>query len=154
MQPGVTWSAGAWVAIGAALASALAHILVRRLNATDYPLVIVLNFTLLTCIVSGMAGIPFFVMPDLTQVVLLIFVALFASLGQLFMTQAYQQDQAPAIASASYTSVILAVVYGYFIWGEVPHPFTWLGGGLIVAGGILLVKARFRITEPPSPAVS
>jgi drug/metabolite transporter (DMT)-like permease len=49
MQPGVTWSIGAWVAIGAAVASALAHILVRRLNATEYPLVIVFNFTALTC---------------------------------------------------------------------------------------------------------
>jgi hypothetical protein len=37
-------------------------------------------------------------------------VALFASLGQLCMTLAYQHDRAPAVASASYTSVVLAVL--------------------------------------------
>jgi len=154
MQPGVSWSIGAWVAIGAAGFSALAHILVRRLNATEYPLVIVFNFTLLTCFFAALWSLPYFVMPTHVQWLFLFCVALFASLGQLCMTLAYQHDRAPAVASASYTSVVLAVVYGYFIWGEVPHPLTWLGGGLIVAGGILLLKSRLHVNEPPSPAAT
>jgi len=154
MQPGVAWSLGAWVAVGAAFSSALAHMLVRRLNASEYPLVIVFNFTALTCLLAGMWSLPQFVMPNLEEWLFLSCVALFASLGQLFMTLAYQRDRAPAVASASYTSVILAVVYGYFFWGEVPHPYTWLGGSLIVAGGILLLRSRIHINEPPSPAAA
>ena len=154
MQPGVTWSIGAWVAIGAAGASALAHILVRRLNATEYPLVIVFNFTALTCFFSGIWSLPHFVPPAPKQWLFLICVALFASLGQLCMTLAYQHDRAPAVASASYTSVVLAVIYGYFFWGEVPHPLTWLGGSLIVAGGIILLKSRIHVHEPPSPVAT
>jgi len=154
LQPGVTWSIGAWVAIGAAGSSALAHILVRRLNATEYPLVIVFNFTALTCILSGLLSMPYFVMPNNKQVLFLLCIALFASLGQLCMTLAYQHDRAPAVASASYTSVVLAVIYGYFFWNEMPQPLTWLGGGLIVAGGILLLKTRIHVNEPPSPAAT
>jgi len=154
LQPGVTWSIGAWVAIGAASASALAHILVRRLNATEYPLVIVFNFTALTCFCAGLWSLPHFVLPTHKQLMLLLGVALFASLGQLCMTLAYQHDRAPAVASASYTSVVLAVIYGYFIWGEVPHPLTWFGGGLIVVGGILVLKSRMHVNEPPSPAAT
>ena len=154
MQPGVSWSVGAWVAIGAAGFSALAHILVRRLNATEYPLVIVFNFTLLTCFFAALWSLPYFVLPTHAQWLFLFCIALFASLGQLCMTLAYQHDRAPAVASASYTSVVLAVVYGYFIWGEVPHPLTWLGGGLIVAGGILLLRSRLHVNEPPSPAAT
>ena len=154
LQPGVAWSPGAWVAIGAAGSSAMAHMLVRRLNATEYPLVIVFNFTVLTCLFAGIWSLPHFVMPTVRQWIFLICVALFASLGQLFMTLAYQRDRAPVIASASYTSVVLAVLYGYFIWGEVPQPLTWLGGGLIVTGGILLLKSRRHVSEPPSPAAT
>ena len=154
MQPGVSWSIGAWVAIGAAGFSALAHILVRRLNATEYPLVIVFNFTLLTCFFAALWSLPYFVLPTHAQWLFLFCIALFASLGQLCMTLAYQHDRAPAVASASYTSVVLAVVYGYFIWGEVPHPLTWVGGGLIVAGGILLLRSRLHVNEPPSPAAT
>ena len=154
LQPGVSWSIGAWVAVGAASASALAHILVRRLNATEYPLVIVFNFTALTCLLAGFWNLPYLVMPNQKQWFFLIGVAVFASLGQLCMTLAYQHDKAPAVASASYTSVVLAVIYGYFFWGEVPHPFTWLGGGFIVTGGVMLLKSRMHVNEPPSPAAT
>jgi drug/metabolite transporter (DMT)-like permease len=154
LQPGVAWSIGAWVAIGSAGFSALAHVMVRRLNATEYPLVIVFNFTLLTCFIAAIWSLPYFVVPSKTEWLFLLCVALFASLGQLCMTLAYQHDRAPAVASASYTSVVLAVIYGYFIWEEVPHPLTWLGGGLIVAGGIILLKSRIHVHEPPSPAAT
>jgi len=154
MQPGVSWSLAGWVAIAGAGAAAMAHLMVRRLNATDFPLTIVFNFTLLTCILSGTWTISRFVMPDMKQWSLLLIVALFASLGQLFMTLAYQRDRAPVVASASYASVVLAVIYGYYIWGEVPHLFTGLGGILIISGGILLLKSRLHVNEPPSPAAT
>jgi drug/metabolite transporter (DMT)-like permease len=154
MQPEVSWSSAAWIAIAGAGAASMAHLMVRRLNATDYPLTIVLNFTALTCIISGIWVVPRFVAPSWMQLLLLACVALFASLGQLFMTLAYQRDRAPAVASASYASVVLAVVYGYFIWKEIPHPLTWLGGLLIISGGILLLKSRLHVNEPPSPAAT
>jgi drug/metabolite transporter (DMT)-like permease len=93
-------------------------------------------------------------MPSPQQWLFLLCVALFASLGQLCMTLAYQHDRAPAVASASYISVILAVLYGYFFWGEVPHSLTWVGGVLIISGGILLLKSRLHVSEPPSPAAT
>jgi drug/metabolite transporter (DMT)-like permease len=83
-----------------------------------------------------------------------LFIIVRASLGQLCMTVAYQYDRAPAVASASYTSVIPAVIYGYLFWGEVPHPLTWLGGGLIVFRRILLLKSRMRVNEPPAPMLT
>jgi len=150
LQPSVSWTFAAWVAVAGAGASAMAHLMVRRLNATDAPLTIVLNFTFLTCIISGLWIAPRFEMPTGGQLQLLMGIALFASLGQLFMTLAYQRDRAPAVASASYTSVILALLYGYLFWGEVPNPLTWAGGGLIVTGGLLLLKSRLQINEPPS----
>jgi drug/metabolite transporter (DMT)-like permease len=154
MKPAMAWPLAAWVALGAALASALAHLMVRRLNATDAPRVIVFNFTLLTAVITSLWVLPRFVMPDPRQWLFIIGVAIFASMGQFLMTLAYQMDRAPVVASASYTSVILSVVYGYFIWGEIPHPLAWLGGGLIIAGGLLLLKARNHVTEPATPAAT
>lgn len=42
MRPGGQWSLAALVMLGSATASAGAHLLVRRLNRTDFPLVIVI----------------------------------------------------------------------------------------------------------------
>jgi drug/metabolite transporter (DMT)-like permease len=154
MKPAMAWPLAAWVALGAASFSAIAHLMVRRLNATDPPLVIVFNFTLLTSVFTSLWVLPRFVMPDPRQWIFIAGVALFASLGQFLMTLAYQRDRAPVVASASYTSVILSIIYGYFFWGEVPHPLAWIGGALIVAGGLLLLKARLHVTEPASPAAT
>jgi drug/metabolite transporter (DMT)-like permease len=154
MKPAMAWPLAAWVVLGAASASAVAHLLVRRLNATDFPLVIVFNFTGLAALITALWVLPTFVPPSGRQWVLILGVAVFASLGQLLMTLAYQKDRAPVVAAASYASVILSVVYGYFFWGETPHVLAWAGGGLIVTGGLLLLKARLHVSEPLSPAAT
>jgi drug/metabolite transporter (DMT)-like permease len=148
MNPSAQWSLAALVALGGAAFSAGVHILIRRLSRTDQPMVIVFNFTVLTGLATGLWSLPGFVMLASQQWFLIVGVALFASLGQILMTSAYRHDRAPVVAAASYSSVVLSVIYGYFFWGEVPQPTAWLGGLLIIAGGLLLVRSRYRVSEP------
>ncbi|HIJ79031.1 MAG: DMT family transporter [Desulfobulbaceae bacterium] len=148
MNPSLHWSLAAWVALAGAAFSAGAHLLVRRLNRTDAPLVIVFNFLVLTGLVTSTWVVPSFVAMSAGQWLFTGGVALFASLGQLLMTEAYRRDRAPAVAAAAYSSVILSVLYGYLFWGELPLPIAFGGAGLIVAGGLLLVLVRWRVSEP------
>jgi len=117
---------------------------VRRLSYTDEPGVIVFNFTVILALVSGALSFSSFQMPTLQQWGIIAGISLFASSGQYLLTMAYRYDKAPAIAAASYSSVVLSVVYGYFFWGEVPAPATWIGGVFIVCGGVWLVFSRKR----------
>lgn len=144
MRPGLAWSAAAWVALLAAATSAIAHLLVKRLGRTDDPGVIVFNFTLILAAISGILCYRSFQQPSLQQWGMVAGISLFASGGQYLLTMAYRHDKAPIIAASSYASVVLSVVYGYFFWGEVPAPATWLGGACIVGGGIWLVYSRMR----------
>ena len=148
MNPSTTWSLAALVALGGAAFSAGVHLIIRKLNQTDQPMVIVFNFTVLTGLATGLWSIPGFVMLSTHQWLLIFGVALFASLGQILMTSAYRHDRAPVVAAASYSSVVLSVIYGYFFWGETPQPTAWFGGLLIIAGGFLLVRSRYRVSEP------
>jgi drug/metabolite transporter (DMT)-like permease len=151
MTPGVNWSLAGAVAFGGAALSAGAHMLVRRLNRTDQPLIIVFNFIFLTGAISGVWSIPNFVPLTGRQWLLISGVAFFASLGQMLMTLAYRRDQAPAVAAASYSSVILSVFYGAFFWNEMPGIPALAGAALILTGGLFLIKSRFRVNEPASP---
>jgi drug/metabolite transporter (DMT)-like permease len=144
MRPGLAWSGAAWVALLAAATAAFAHLFVRKLNRTDDPGVIVFNFTVILAIVSGLLCYKSFQAPSLKQCGLITGVSLFASSGQYLLTMAYRYDKAPAIAASSYASVVLSVIYGYFFWGEVPAPATWIGGMIIVSGGIWLVYCRLK----------
>ncbi len=147
MRPGLDWSVAAWVALLAALSAAFAHIMVRKLCRTDDPGVIVFNFTLILALVSGLLCYKSFQMPSLQQWGLIAGISIFASSGQYLLTMAYGYDKAPAIAASSYASVVLSVMYGFFFWGEIPAPATWVGGLCIVCGGIWLFYSRMRCTD-------
>lgn len=144
MRPGLDWSGAAWVALLAALCAAFAHLMVRKLNRTDDPGVIVFNFTLLLALVSGLLCYKYFQIPSWQQWGLIAAISLFASSGQYLLTMAYRHDKAPAIAASSYVSVVFSVIFGYFFWGEIPEPATWIGGLCIVCGGIWLIYSRMR----------
>lgn len=144
LQPGLAWSIAAWVALLAAATSAIAHLLVRRLNRCDDPGVIVFNFTLLLALVSGLLCYGSFQAPTLGQWGLIAGISVLASSGQYLLTMAYAHDKAPAIAASSYASVVLSVIYGYLFWDEIPATGTWIGGIFIVSGGIWLVYSRIQ----------
>ncbi len=152
MKPAMEWPLASWVTLGAAGASAMAHLLVRRLNRTDHPMVIVFNFTLLTAVLTSVWVVFNYVPPSPMQWLYIAGVVVFATLGQTLMTTAYRRERAPVVAAASYVSVILSVLYGYVAWGETPNTLAWFGGGLIIFGGLMLLRARLYIREPASPA--
>ncbi len=147
MRPAMAWPLAAWAALGAAFCAAMAQLLVRRLNRTDHPLVIVFDFTVLTAVVTGVAALPGFVPLTSRQWLFVCGVALFATAGQVLMTTAYRRDRAPAVAAAGYSSIVLSVVYGYVFWGEVVQPLSWFGALLIVSGGVFLIRSRRGVVE-------
>ena len=143
MQPQGHWPLAAWAALGGAALAALAHISVRRLNATEQPLTIVFNFFILTSLFSGLASFTDpLIIPQGWQWGAVAAIATLASLGQFLMTLAYRHDQAPVVAAASYSSIVLSVLYGYIFWDEMPSPLAVTGAALIMAGGLLLIYSR------------
>ena len=142
LDPSLGWTAAAWASIGAATASAIAHLLVRKLNRTDDPATIVTNFFIVTALLGSLWMGPSFIMPDLDQWLLLGGVALFSTIGQYLMTLAYRMEYAPVVAAASYSSIVFSVLYGYFFWNEIPPSSAWAGGFLIVAGSFILLRSR------------
>ncbi len=148
MRPALVWSSGAWMALVASSAAAVAHLMIRRLGRTDDPPVIVFNFTLILALISGLACYFVFIWPTPEQWLYLAGIAFFASSGQYLLTMAYACGKAPAVAASSYSSVILSVIYGYFFWGELPSGYVFVGGGFIIVGGLLLVNSRYHVSEP------
>ena len=149
MKPALAhWPLAAWAALAAALAGACAHMMIRRLNRTDDPATIVFNFLLLTGLAGGLWSLPGWSAIPRQNWPAIAGISFFASLGQILVTMAYRHDRAPAVAAAAYSSIILSVIYGYVFWNEKPHPLVWLGGGLIICGGLLLVRTRLHKSEP------
>ena len=142
MEPSAGRATAAWAAIGAASASAMAHLLVRKLNRTDEPITIITNFFVITALISSIWMGESFILPDHSEWLLLIGVALFSTIGQYLMTLAYRMDNAPVVAAASYTSIIFSILYGYLFWNEIPPLSAFAGGLLIISGSVILLRSR------------
>ena len=111
MKPALDqWPLAAWAALAAAFAGACAHMMVRRLNRTDDPATIVFNFLLLTGLAAGVWCMSGWTPIAWQQWPLICGISFFASLGQILITMAYRRDRAPAVAAASYSSIILSVL--------------------------------------------
>ena len=64
--------------------------------------------------------------------------------GGYFMSQAYRIAQASVVAPFEYTSMPLALLVGYLLWGDWPDWVSMAGSGLIIASGLLVLTFESR----------
>ncbi|MEZ7814043.1 MAG: drug/metabolite transporter (DMT)-like permease [Paracoccaceae bacterium] len=151
LSPEVAMKAGDPEALGVALVmlgatfAALAHIFVRKLVQTDKTPAIVFYFSV-TSIALSLLTIPFgWVVPTPFEAALLVCSGLLGGLGQIFLTAGYREADASVVAPFDYTSMIFALLIGYFIFAEVPSLTTMAGAGLVIFAGILIIWREGRL---------
>ena len=124
-------------AVAGAFGSGVAYVLVRKLNATEDPSVIIFYFPLVAFPVSLLLLGDGLVLPQGVDWLLLLMVGIATQVGQIGLTKAMQTETASRATSFSYSQVLFAVVLGWWFFNEVPSFWTWLGGGLIIAGALI-----------------
>jgi drug/metabolite transporter (DMT)-like permease len=130
------------IALLGAFGSAVAYILVRHLSPLEDASVIIFYFPLIALPVSITLLGDQFVMPGAESLVLLLLVGIFTQIGQLGLTHAMRSETAGKAAAYSYVQVIFAVLIGWVVFAELPSMWTWIGGGLIIAGALLNLSRR------------
>jgi drug/metabolite transporter (DMT)-like permease len=130
---------GVIAALAAAAFSAVALLLVRGLVATERSATIALWFSL-TASALAVLSIPFG-WQSLTQAqaLLLICSGFFGGTAQIIMTEAYRHAEASTAAPFEYTSLLLGILIGYFLFGDIPTAYTIVGGAIVAAAGIFIV---------------
>lgn len=136
---------GVLAVLGAAAVGAVAMLLVRRLVKTEKTSTIVLWFSLTATVVS-LATIPFGWDP-LTpwQTGFLISAGFCGGLGQMLLTQSYRHADVSTIAPFEYTSMLIAIVVGYYAFDNIPTGETIIGGAIVVAAGIFIILREQRL---------
>lgn len=134
---------GVMAAVTGAGTSAIAAILVRNLVHSEKTATIVLWFSLMAAVLS-LLSLPFgWRMLTPTQASLLVAAGFCGGIAQIFMTSAYRHAEVSTVAPFEYTSMILAIVVGYVVFGDVPT-LNMLAGGLIVVGAGIFIIWRER----------
>jgi drug/metabolite transporter (DMT)-like permease len=115
----------------------LAYVFVRRLGKKgERTSVIVLCFSLFSCLVA----LPYLIFDyhhmEATQLLYLIFAGIAAAVGQFGITSAYKFAPAKDISVFDYTQVIFAATWGLIFLGEIPVPLS-------IAGYIIIIGVAF-----------
>ncbi len=130
---------GAVVVLMGAVLAALAQVFVRKLVATETTAAIVFWFTITSSILA-LFTLPWgWVVPSWQMAVMLIMAGLLGGIGQILLTSSYRYADASLVAPFDYTSMILALVIGYFIFDEVPTGTMLIGAGIVIAAGVLII---------------
>lgn len=136
---GRTEALGAIMVLMAAAFAALAKIFVRKLVRTEHPATIVFYFSLTASCLSALS-FPFgWVVPTWDEAALLVLAGLMGGVGQGLLTTAFRYAHASFIAPFDYSSMLLALGIGFFVFGEVPTPVMLAGAALVVGAGIVII---------------
>lgn len=125
------------VALIGAFGSAVAYVLVRKLNETEDSSVIIFYFPLIALPISiGLLGSDF-VMPDIWTCFVLLLVGIFTQVGQIGLTKAMKTETAGSATALSYLQVVFAILLGWMVFGEEPNLWVILGAGFILMGALI-----------------
>ncbi|MGJ8588672.1 MAG: DMT family transporter [Yoonia sp.] len=130
---------GAIVVLMGAVLAALAQVFVRKLVATETTAAIVFWFTI-TSSFMALFTLPWgWVVPTWQIAVMLVMAGFLGGIGQIFLTSSYRYADASLVAPFDYSSMILALLIGYFIFDEVPTGTMLIGAGIVIAAGVLII---------------
>lgn len=138
-------SIGALAALGAAGFAAAAMLQVRNLVQTENTATIVLYFFIIGSILS-LASLPFgWIMPTPQQLALLIGAGLAGGVAQILLTECYRHADMSVIAPFEYSSMLVGLVVGYLVFGDVPTAQMLTGGFLVVGAGIFIILREHQL---------
>lgn len=130
------------IGIIATIFMGLAYNIIRKLNTSEHPLVIVAYFPLVTLPFTGVYSAFNWVQPQGWEWLILLSVGIFTQIAQFFMTKAYQLEEISKVASMKYVGIIYALIFGYILFGEQFTIYSYLGMLLVLVGVMLNIAYK------------
>lgn len=131
---------GPALALGSAIGFALSMITIRKLSTTESTPQIVVYYTALATLVSGLSLFSAWTTPSLSALGLFVLLGLVGGTGQLLMTAAFRRAPASVIGPFNYSAILWAAIFGFLIWGEQLRSATAIGAVIIIGSGLWLLR--------------
>lgn len=153
---------GAIVALCNAMSVAVSILLVRRLSASESPLMILTQFALWSTLFLVVPAIWFWRWPTPFGWALAVGVSITATLGQYFWVQAFASGEMSAVAPFDYLRLPFAVFVGWMIWGDMPVVWTYVGAAIVIGSALYIAYREQQLARerraaeramPPAPSV-
>ncbi len=146
MRPGVDGflNFNAFIAIAAALGSAVALTSVRRLSQTESTATLMVYQSVVVGILAAIPLIWLWKTPDLGQLLFLLSLGLVATAAQWIGVKALRLGEASVIGNIEYTKLIYAAALGYILFREIPDVYTLIGAAIIIGSSYYIFRRERR----------
>lgn len=136
----VSWPV--YLALQAAVFWGIATILLRKTALEEGTLVQMLISSALLMVFTGLA-LPFLWQPlSLSELALIVGTGVLAGAGQYALFEGMRRADVSLLAPFEYSSLIWGFLLGFLIWHEVPSANVFVGAGLIIGAGVLVIGAE------------
>jgi len=136
------------IALAGAAFSAAAYVTVRKLGATEHPLVIVLYFPLVTV----PATLPFltadWLWPTLHEWLVLLGVGVTTQIAQIYLTRGLALEPAGRAMTVGYTQILFATIWGALVFADYPDVWVVMGAVFVMAGTLVVAVRRPNRVSP------
>ena len=113
---------------------------IRQLSTTEPVWLISFYFSLSITLLSFLTIPQGWVMPNLQDFILLSFVGIFGGVANLWLGQSYKYSEVSLVTPLKYLALLFAIIFGYFIWGEVPTVKTLAGAFLVIISTLIIFR--------------
>lgn len=127
--------------LASGLFAAFAYISIKKLHKTDSFFTMVFYFSAVSTI-GSIFFVGQFIPPSLPELAALVGLGFFGTIAQLLMTYSYKYTEASIVNPYSFTTVLFSCTWGATFWGEIPDRWSILGGLLIIACGIGIMRLK------------
>ncbi len=140
LRPGATSvSLGHLAALTAALASALAAVVIRKIGKDERSAVLLLYPMMANVVVMG-ATLPLvYVVVTGTDLAMFAGMATLGFVAGLCIIGAYKAGDAAIVAPMQYSQILWAAAYGVAFFDEFPDLWTWAGAAVVILSGVYIV---------------
>ena len=115
-------------------------ITIRQLSSTEPVWLISFYFSLSIMVLSFLTIPQGWVLPSLNDFVLLSLIGIFGGVANLWLSQSYKYAEVSLVTPLKYLALVFAIVFGYFIWGEIPTIKTLAGAFLVIISTLIIFR--------------
>ncbi|MDF2969889.1 MAG: hypothetical protein K0R61_339 [Microvirga sp.] len=84
-------------------------------------------------------------MPDAQDWALFVVAGILGGIGQILLTQSYRFADTSVIAPFEYTTMVWALLFGWFVFGDLPTATVLTGATIVAATGLFIVWREHQL---------
>ena len=122
-------------------------IAIRKLSTTEPVWLISFFFSFSIAILGLLSLFQGWVMPNFLDLFLLSMVGILGGLANLWLSQSYKYSEVSLVTPLKYLALVFAIIFGYFIWSEVPTLKTLMGALLVILSSFIIFRREMILKK-------